>query len=251
MGLVLWMVDMALPSGGGFWRDWVIEHSTIVYFCEPATVEAFFRQKVDTYTNLGFFFLGALVLGYARQDRRDGSDRFAGAHPQWSRWFGIALWMTFAGSTLFHASLTRSGEALDLAGTYAVALMPGFFNLHRLWCLFTRKRLPAWIFLLAWMVVWLASSLLIFRLSSRVVVPGGLLLIGMTGFVLWLKLRPRSGWRWAASSILLAVLAAAFFVMDIQKVGCEPGSWYQAHGVWHLLAAAAAGAYYAFMRRVH
>lgn len=250
MGLAMCLADLALPRGGDIWRDWVTEHSTLVYFCEPATIEALLRQKVDTYTNLGFFFVGALLLGYARADRGAVAGGFAGAHPQWSRWFGIALCMTFAGSSLFHASLTRSGEALDLAGTYAAALLPGFFNLHRLWSLVTRRRLPTWPFISAWLAVWLTCSLLIFTLSSRVVVPGGLLLIGLTGFALWLKLRPRRGWYWAASSILLTVLAGLFFVLDIQKIGCDPQGLYQAHGLWHLLAAAAAGVYYGFMRRV-
>jgi hypothetical protein len=250
MGLVMAVVDLAMPTGGEFWRDWVTDHSTLVYFCEPATVAAFFRQKVDVYTNLGFFFFGALMWAYARADRAHATGGFAVVNRAWSRWFGLAMWMTFLGSSLFHASLTRSGEALDLAGTYSGALLPGFFNLHRLWSLGLKRHLPAWPFVIAWLLVWLAASLLIFRVSSRVVVPGGLLLIGLTGFVLFLQVRPRRGWWFAAGSIVLTVLAATFFVMDIQKVGCDPGSWYQAHGVWHLLAASAAGSYYGFMRRL-
>jgi hypothetical protein len=250
MGLLMALVDLALPHGGDFWRDWVTEHSTIVYFCEPASVMAFFRQKVDVYTNLGFFFVGALLLAYARSDRDSSVGGFAVVHAAWSRWFGLALWMTFAGSSLFHASLTRSGEALDLAGTYATALLPGFFNLHRLWSLGLRRRLPPWPFVTAWLLIWLTASLLIFRVSSRVVVPSGLLLIGITGFLLFLKVHPRRGWWFAGSSVVLTVLAASFFVMDIRRVGCDPGGWYQAHGVWHLLAAGAAGTYYGFMRRL-
>ena len=250
MGLVMAALDLGLPQGGELWRGWVQEHSTLVYFCEPASIAAFFRQKIDTYTNLGFFFAGSLMLVYARVDRRQAATGFAIVHPQWSRCFGLALLMTFAGSSLFHASLTRSGEALDLAGTYAAVLLPGFFNLHRLFSLWQRRHLPAWPFLLAWMLIWLLSSLLIFRLSSRVVVPFGLGLIGITGFILFWTVHPRRGWWFAGSSIVLTVSAGTFFVMDIEKVGCDPGGWYQAHGLWHLLGAAASASYYGFMRRL-
>jgi hypothetical protein len=250
MGLVMAALDLGLPGGGAFWRDWVTEHSTLIYFCEPASVEAFFRQKIDTYTNLAFFFAGCLLLGFARRDRDSTSSGFAVVHPQWSIWFGWAMIATFAGSSLFHASLTRSGEALDLAGTYATALLPGFFNVHRVFSMGMRRRLPSRPFVGAWLVVWLVCSLLIFRLSSRVVVPSGLLLIGVSGFILFWKVKPRRGWWFAGSSIALTVLAATFFVMDIQKVGCDPSGWYQAHGLWHILSASAALCYYGFMRRL-
>jgi hypothetical protein len=250
MGLLMAIVDLAFPHGGNFWMGWLTEADTLVYFCEPATVEALFRQKIDTYTNLGFFFYGVLVLAFARRDRVHASNGFAVVNPIWSKWYGVALLATFAGSTFFHASLTRSGEAYDLAGVYASVLLPGFFNLHRLGCLWAGKRIGAFPFLIGWGITWLIVSLLIFRLSSRIVVPGGLVLIGITGFILWLKVHPRKGWWFAGSSIALTAIAASFFVMDIQKVGCDAQSWYQAHGVWHLLSGSAAAAYYGFMRRL-
>lgn len=243
-------LDLAFPHGGLMWRDWVTERNTLVYFCEPATVEALFRHKVDTYTNLGFFFFGSLMLAFARRDRRVEAGGFAMVHSVWSVWFGLALLSTFVGSTLFHASLTRSGEALDLAGVYAAALLPGFFNVHRLGRLWLKRRIPAAPFLIAWGIFWLGTSLFIFRLSSRIVVPSGIALIGITGFLLWLRVHPRNGWWYAAGSLTLTALAATFFIFDILKVGCDPGSWYQAHGLWHVLAASAAGAYYGFMRRL-
>jgi hypothetical protein len=240
MGLLMLLLDKAWPGGGEFWRDWITEHSTLIYFCEPANVKDLFRQKVDTYTNLAFFFFAILTFAFAKQDQAIYSGGFGRVHHQWANWYATAMLMTFLGSSIFHASLTRSGEALDLAGTYAAAILPGFFNLHRLFSLVLGRRLPTWPFVTAWLAIWLICSLLIFRLSSRVVVPGSLLLIGITGFILFLKIRPRQGWGYAAASILLTVLAATFFVMDIQKVGCNPSGYYQAHGMWHLLAGCAA-----------
>ncbi|HEX2900269.1 MAG TPA: hypothetical protein VHS96_11180 [Bacteroidia bacterium] len=250
MGLVMLALDLAFPEGGIIWHGWVTEESTLVYFCEPATVKALFRQKVDTYTNLSFFFNGILVLAFAHADRRRPSVRFAVVHPVWSLWYGIALLTTFAGSTFFHASLTLTGEAFDLSGVYAAVLLPGFFNLHRLGSLWARRRIAAWPFLVACGLAWLASSLLIFEVSSRVVVLGALSLIGISGFVLWLRVRPREGWVFAASSILITAVAAMFFVFDIQKIGCDPESLFQAHGLWHLLSGTAAITYYGFMRRL-
>jgi hypothetical protein len=250
MGLLMVVLDKTFPQGGSIWRDWVTEHSTLVYFCEPATVEALFRQKVDTYSNLGFFFGAMLLYAFARADRRTEGIGFATVHPIWSFWYGSAMLVTFLGSTFFHASLTRSGEALDLAGVYAAVLLPGFFNLHRIGTLWKRQRIAAFPFLLVWGIVWITSSLLIFTVSSRVIVLAALLLIGISGFVLWLRVHPRKGWWFAGSSILVTGIAATFFVFDIRKVGCDPQSWYQAHALWHLLSCAAALTYYGFMRRL-
>jgi hypothetical protein len=244
------VLDWAFPNGGSLWNGLITEHETLVYFCEPTVIEALFRQKVDTYSNVGFFFLGILVLAYAWQDHGNTSGGFATSVRSWSYFYGIALLTTFAGSTFFHASLTRIGEATDLAGVYAAVLMPGFFNLHRVACFLKQRRLPSWPFLAVWAVVWIVCSLLIFRLSSRVVAPSGLLLIGLSGFFLFLKVKPRKGWGFAASSVVMTFVAATFFVFDIQKTGCEPNSIWQAHSIWHLLAACAAGLYYGFMRRL-
>ena len=106
MGLLMVVLDKTFPQGGSIWRDWVTEHSTLVYFCEPATVEALFRQKVDTYSNLGFFFGAMLLYAFARADRRTEGLGFATVHPIWSFWYGSAMLVTFLGSTFFHASLT-------------------------------------------------------------------------------------------------------------------------------------------------
>ncbi len=234
------------------WRNWFTEHNTLVYFCEPASIKELFRHKVDTYTNLGFFFLGILVFAYGKLDQKMNNPQtgFAVIHPSWSIWFGLALISTFVGSTFFHASLTWWGEIFDLIGVYAAALLPGFFNLHRIQSLKKQKRLPARSFLVAWALFWLLSSLLIFTVSSRVVMGGSMLLIGATGFYLFLQVKARRAWAFGASSLVLTFIAASFFVMDVKKVGCDPVSWYQAHGTWHLLAALASGMYYAFMRQL-
>src|SRR5688572_28709876 len=84
MGLLMVVLDRAFPAGGNIWRDWVTEEDTLVYFCEPATVKALFRHKVDTYTNLGFFFVGVMVLAFGKLDRVKKTGGFAVVHSVWS-----------------------------------------------------------------------------------------------------------------------------------------------------------------------
>lgn len=252
VGMVMLILDLLFPKGGAIWRNWLSEHSTLTYFCEPASIKALFRHKVDTYSNLGFLFVGVLLFAFGKQDQKLSfkASGFAVIHPIWSKSFGIALMLTFAGSTFFHASLTLSGEVFDLAGVYAAALLPGFFNLHRIQSLRMQKHLPAQPFLITWIAFWILSSLLIFTVSSRIVVGSSLFLIGGTGFYLFLNVKAKSGWGYGIGSVILTTIAASFFVMDILKVGCDPKSWFQAHGMWHLMAASASALYYGFMRKL-
>lgn len=249
-GLGMAIPDLMLEDGGRLWLDFYTEHQTITYFCEPASVDAFIRQPADTYSNLGFLYIGVVMLVFAFQDRRREPTIFLHQYPIWSFLYAGALIATFLASGFFHASLTRFAEWLDLAAVFAAALLPVFFNFHRLQAHYQKQTASVG----PWITIYLASLTLacisIFQINAWWTFPAAILMIALSS--VWLQLVGRwpGGWKWALGSMLMTAFAAMWFVFDIQRILCDSQSWLQPHALWHLSDAAAVGIYYGFMRKV-
>lgn len=245
-GLCLALPDWLSVDGEALWTQLYVQESTLTYFCEPAVVEAFIRQPADTFSNLGFLFVGVAMLAFGWRDRQQVPNNFVGAHPSWSFLFGGAMVFTFLGSAFFHASLSRLAEWLDLAAVYSAMWIPIFFNLHRLQNGRKGGMAQARPWQLAFVAVWCLCCGLIFQVNAWFTMPIALLLIGITSTLVQRK-HPGDV-RLLALSMLLSLFAVMWFVFDIRRILCDPESWFQPHAIWHLSDAATAGTFYAFMR---
>ena len=60
---------------GSVWNGMVVSKSALtVEYCEYNNADRFFHQSSNTYSNLAYFFFGALICGWAWQDVRNQSD---------------------------------------------------------------------------------------------------------------------------------------------------------------------------------
>lgn len=241
-------LDLGFPRGGSFWDQFVTEENTLDFFCEQSAHGALFRHKVNTYTNLLYFFAGAWGILKGLSDIRRGGRTYLRRHPEWSFLYGAGAVLVFAGSTLFHAGLTVWTEWADLAGVYAIALMLGCMTLHRVRGLLVRQHTASWPFIVLYVVLWSAACASIFTIKSWYLVLGAIAVIAGGGLLILRHTAPDKSWRWFAGSMGFAVLAVAFFAMDIQRIGCDPQAWIQPHGNWHICAALSFLLYYRFVR---
>ncbi len=248
MLLILVGLDLGFPAGGSFWDQFFTEDQTLDYFCEESAREALFRHKVNTYTNIVYFLAGAWGILKGLGDRKRGGRTYLRRHPEWSLIYGVAAVLVFLGSTLFHAGLTLWTEWADLAGVYAIALMLGCMTLHRLRGLVLRRHSASWPFVLLYLVLWVAACASIFTIKSWYLVLGTILVIAIGVFLINSMTAPDKTWRWFAGSMGFAVLAVAFFAMDVHRIGCDPQAWIQPHGNWHVCAALSFLFYYRFVR---
>lgn len=249
MGALLLALILSFPMGSGIWEGLFTEQETLFFFCEPPQVSALIRQPVDTFTNLGFLFVGAVLVGYGLHDRKHPQpDRFVTGFPVWSILLGVICLFTFLCSSFFHASLTRFGEYIDLVAVYGGAILPLCFNLQRIVAFFSKKGRNVLPFLLLLLVLWLGSNALIFRARSSFVVLGLVSCTAITSAYIQSRLRTRAGLIWLLLSVTTAILATSFFFFDINRILCMPESLFQPHGVWHLMAAASTGTFYGYMR---
>jgi hypothetical protein len=227
-------------------------------YAERVRADRPIRTRANTFSNLAYVTVGLYACGLALCDRRRA--RVAGpdgpamnvvvATPALSALFGLScLWLGFS-SGLFHASLTRAGQRLDVAAMYppllsllaiaAARALPARIGLR------FGAGLPTWSLLAAAVVV--AEAALWtwkWRMSATTVrssLIAAVALMTVVEHVRWPG-RFRSAWLgWGACLLVAGLVCRQSDVAGRFPVG--PDSWLQGHALWHVLTAAALGTLY-------
>lgn len=260
LGLVLLLIGVTSAfDGQDIWRGWS-ESRGIQQpnYAERIYRENVFRTRANTWSNLGFVLVGFYVLGLAVRDwqRRSAvreTRSYVEETPELSVIFGIASIYLGFGSGLFHASLTRWSQQLDVASMYApllagIALHLGRWSrtAHARW---GRPRAPLWPWLAAG--VFIGSGLLYhykWSMSSRRVLTTLILTVALLGLADLIFMRRQRRFRWLVFSTLALVAAVICRERDIAGKFSGPDAWLQGHAVWHLLSAASVACLYAYQR---
>jgi hypothetical protein len=235
------------------WSGWLEsrEFQRPVYW-ERIHAREVFRTRANTWSNLAYILVGLYSIAFAWQDLR-GQRR--GPHivsiPAMSFGFGAACCCLGIGSGVFHASLTRFGQQLDVAAMYPPLMVMMAVGIGR-WIPVVRlgpRSRRTWPALLV--LVFIASGLLYFfkwSMSSRLVL--NTLVGSVTALTLLARFCPPRGLdgRWLAASA--AALAAGVYCRQADIAGrfSGPDAWTQGHALWHVLTAASLGCLYAFYR---
>jgi Ceramidase len=249
--IVIWMVLNAILSGN-IWDGMVISQSALkVEYCEYNNVSKLFHQSMNTYSNLAYFFFGVFILKIGINDyknNRSFPQNELEQFPALSVLMGICLIYLCFGSAIFHASLTYLGQRVDMNGTYSIsivllgiALYHGFFKIG-----FSDKIKKIWIaFLVLTIFSFIKIALLI---SSTMFLSIVILIQSILVFIIWFKNRKKRSIVLAISSLVLMIIAVKIRTLDVQKVGCDPHSYFQGHSIWHLLTSISTFCSYAFFR---
>lgn len=206
-------------------------------FCETIRPEGI-RQPANTYSSLAFVVLAVIVV--ARSTRKWRNPRGALRSRFSSSILNtIVLAAAFAfvgfGSAWFHATLSFTGQFVDVLGMYLIATFALLYSIDRLWGL--RPVTMATAYLVVNGI--LAAVLYWFPMARRFVF--GLLV----GAVVVTETRIRQGGDRSADRRYLvgaiATLAVAFLIwaVDYSRIACAPSSLVQGHAIWHILGALA------------
>lgn len=237
---------------GNYWQTMQQSKSALTAeYCELDQSTHFFRQTMNTYSNLGYFFLGmiALLVGlHDRKNNKPSAPNLLQGFPAISILFGCCLMYLCISSAFFHASLTWIGQRADMNGTYSICIVLIGISAFRLFAKATLTKTKQFIFILSLIAIILLFIELHLMISSLVLLP--LLILSATLFTAINYNRNKGNYRitLAFLSLLLMIGAYVLRTLDVKKIACDPVSFYQGHALWHFFTGMSAFMLYWFYR---
>ncbi|MCP4639062.1 MAG: ceramidase [bacterium] len=221
-------------------------------YTEAIYEHSVFRTRANTWSNLAYVFVGLYAIAVAVYDRRRAWPEGSGyvvRTPAMSILFGVACCYLGFGSGIFHASLTRWGQQLDVASMYAPGLALIAIGVGALCPRIPAKGWPTWP-ALAVLAIGIDTVLYIYKwsMSSKTVLTTVILTLLAVGGLHAARRARRLAVRWYVLSFV-ALLAAWFFrQIDVAGRFTGPDAWLQGHVLWHFLTAASLGMSYVYFR---
>jgi predicted membrane channel-forming protein YqfA (hemolysin III family) len=247
-----------LRDGSDIWAGWIPAKGLLQPdYAERILQRAVFRTPANTWSNLAYVLVGFYAIALAWRDRRGGPAaspiNYLQSTPTLGFLFGAACCYLGLASGLYHASLTRLAQQLDVASMYApllasLALFAG--RAVRAW----RKRhgWPAFDVTPLLVLVVVAACWLLFVLkwsmSAKVVLQT---LIGLHAVAALLEISLGRGAmpaRWLGFSLVALVAAVACRELDVARKFSRPDAWFQGHACWHVLTAVSLACVYLYHR---
>jgi hypothetical protein len=257
--LVLFLIGFSrLRDGSDIWAGWIPARGLLQPdYAERILQRAVFRTPANTWSNLAYVLVGFYAIALAWRDRRLGGEERAVAYlrstPSLGFLFGVACCYLGLASGLYHASLTRLAQQLDVASMYApllasLALFVGRAVLN--W----RKRRGAPGFDVAPVLVLLVVAacwlLFIFKwsMSAKLVLQTLIGLHAVAGLVEISLGRGAMPARWLGFSIVALLVAVVCRELDVARKFSRPDAWLQGHACWHVLTAVSLACVYLYHR---
>jgi len=212
---------------------------------------AVFRTRANTWSNLAYVVVGLYACALGWRDRRGPASPESGyvaRIPALSLFFGLSCCYLGVGSGLYHASLTRWGQQLDVASMYAPLLAALVLQGGRM----GRGRWPTRV-IWPWLVlVALVANVLLYRfkwsMSSTAVLTTLILLQGAGGVRDLIFARRQRAFRWLVGALAALLAAIACRQLDVAGRFSGPDAWVQGHACWHLLTALSLACLYGYHR---
>ena len=244
-------------QGKDVWQGWAesaeLRHPA---YAERVYVDDVLRTRSDTWSNLAYVLVGFYALALGWHDLRRQPPANAGyviRTPALSILFGLACCFLGFGSGLFHASLTRLGQQLDVAAMYSPLVVAIAINVGRwvprLNAAGGRPGIPSWPILAG---LTLVTCLLLYEykwsMRSSVVLPTLILIVAAFAVLDRFQRRSRLSVPLLILSLAALVAARLCWVMDVKGTFSGPDTWFQGHAVWHLLTALSLATIYLYYR---
>ena len=258
LALVLLLIGVShYYDGRNVWSGWTeARELRRPNYAERVYPEDFLRTRANSWSNLACVLVGFYALGLAVHDRRRNPASDGGylvSTPAMSILFGVACCYLGFGSGLFHASLTRWGQQLDVAAMYAPMLALIAINLGgwipRIKIRSGERGFPTWPILAALVLV--ASFLLYYyKWSMSSVKVLSTLILSLTVLAVlkeFIRRRRKTFW-WLVLSFATLVGARVCWQLDVAKKFSGPDACLQGHAVWHLLSALSLATMYFYYR---
>ncbi len=237
---------------GSVWAGMSISKSALtVEYCEFNDVERFFHQSMNTYSNLAYLFFGILICQIAFEDYKNAKSinlNRMEQFPMLSLLMGFGFIYLSIGSAFFHASLTWIGQRVDMNGTYGISIILASIGLYHVFYRVEFQNKAKNLIVMVLLLLMMLFYKIALMVSSSVLIPIMILLLLVLIGINYIQFRKERSLILGILSFVLIVVAIKIRTLDVQKIGCDPDSWYQGHAVWHLLTGLSSFCSYAFFR---
>lgn len=249
--LFLLFIYLNHTLNGHFWQTLQQSKSALTAeYCERDQVTHFFRQTINSYSNLMYFFLACVVINIGIHDIKNKIEKqnFIQQFPAITIFFGLCLLYLSFGSTFFHASLTWIGQRADMNATYSICLTLIAISICRYYFKeqVTNKNKA--------LIITVLFVLILIFIQLHVLITSSLLLPILIGIALFITIKNYNNNR-NKYKIQIAVLSCFFAVgafilrmLDVEKIVCNPSSVFQAHALWHIFTGMSSFFLYWFYR---
>lgn len=195
---------------------------------------AFILEPVNTWTNLVFIVAG-LVFFFRANGFLSERNRIS-SHLMFPRLYGFALFTVGAGSFFLHASETFAGQWFDVFGMYLVSTFFIAYNAYRIGALTRQTFLAAYFGI----CIFLGGVIFVLPESRRYLFGISILVILVQSILTQRKMKTwiQRGYLYAALGAY--VLAQSVWYLDKSGLWCNPYSWMNGHGLWHIFTGASA-----------
>lgn len=247
-----------LRDGSDIWAGWIPARGLLQPdYAERVLQRAVFRTPANTWSNLAYVLVGFYAIALARRDRRLGGEEravnYLRSAPLLGFLFGAACCYLGLASGLYHASLTRLAQQLDVASMYAPLLASlALFAGRAVRNGRSRSGWPAFdvapvLVLLVVAACWL---LFVFKwsMSAKLVLQT---LIGLHAMAALIELSLGRGAmpvRWLGFSLVALAAAVVCRELDVARKFSRPDAWLQGHACWHVLTAVSLACVYLYHR---
>lgn len=237
---------------GGYWQDLQQSKSALTAeYCELDQTTHFFRQTINTYSNLMYFFLGLIVVLFGIYDRKNeniNQQNPIQQFPTISILFGCCLIYLCFGSSFFHASLTWLGQRLDMNATYSICITLIGISLYRLIIKANKSKYLRVMFICCIILLIITFVQLHLLIPGTILLPTLILVLIVFTILNYTKNKNNYKIHLAILSFLFVIGAFILRTLDVKKIGCDPTSFYQGHAIWHFFTGMSAFLLYWFYR---
>jgi len=244
-------------QGENFWKDW-LENGTLKHptYTEHIYPSDFFRTRSNTWSNCAYILVGLYAFAFAYTDSKKsinfGENELIQS-PQLSILFGLSCCFLGFCSGLFHASLSRLGQHLDVASMYPPLLscIAIFMNRWIKYIFIKNNTGDSKLWIIFYVLITVMSYYLYkfkWSMSAFKVLTCLISILGIFGLIDYLFFRHMFCFKWLMLSVLALVSARIIWLRDVAKKFSAPDFLFQGHALWHVLTALSLMSLYFYLR---
>lgn len=224
------------------WTTWQKATCLPDCWCEATRTGSWILEPVNTWTNLIYLFAG-LIFIYKAQDLTTHSNKL-NSLILFPRLYGFAMIFLGLGSFFYHASQTFVGQWFDVFGMYLISMFYIFYNFYRV------DHLSIKYFLFFYFVSCLFLGLIIFFLPETRRWLFGVSIVFALIQSIWIQVKSKSAInvKNLAAALCAYLFAQTTWILDKNKIWCDPYAWMNGHGIWHVFTGVAAISTYLYFR---